>query len=348
MGKLPAATTFLGTVKNFFMVVWQVIVALCRWIGYYLKKFWIWLRLHVPFLEAYIQRHAMNPSAIFVDLALLVLVIYVIFGSLGYYLVYHKKTEGRFTETLSILYPYPAARVNNSVIWSHRFFQRLRFLDTFNGQVPSDATSKPPTDVELRSQIMQGLVEDQVLLFEAKKLNVTVSTDEINQAYNAQKAKTDNFEQKIEQLYGMSVSEFKDVLAERLLQEKVKGAVLTRVRVRHILTSDLSAANQAKAALAAGTDFAAVAKQYSQDAQTKDTGGDLGYWTKGELAGQINQAFEDAAFSLPVNQISDPIQSQFGYHIIQVTEKTGSNYETYSDWLTGVEHNYKIKTYIPI
>jgi foldase protein PrsA len=232
------------------------------------------------------------------------------------------------------------------MIWSHRFLQRLRFLNTFNKEAPSDVTTKPPTDTELRDKVLAGLIEDKIIFSEADKRGISVTADELNQAYDAQTKQVENLEEKIHQLYGMSVQEFKEIIAERLLKEKVKSVAITRVRIRHILVTTPQAAAEVKKQLAAGTDFAAVAKQFSQDAKTKDSGGDLGYWTKGELIANIGQGFEDAVFGLAVNAFSDSIQTQYGYHIVLVTEKTGDNYQSYDEWYAGVVKSYKIVKYL--
>jgi peptidyl-prolyl cis-trans isomerase D len=75
-------------------------------------------------------------------------------------------------------------------------------------------------------------------------------------------------------------------------------------------------ANQVKQELAAGGDFAAIAKRESSDAGSKDQGGELGTFSRG----QMTPAFEAVAFSLPVGQTSDPVLTPFGLHIIQVEE----------------------------
>jgi foldase protein PrsA len=88
-----------------------------------------------------------------------------------------------------------------------------------------------------------------------------------------------------------------------------------QVQARHILVPDLATANKVKAQLKPdGSNFAELAKQYSTDPGSKDKGGELGLFRRGQMV----PSFDAAAFSMPVNAISAPVKSPFGYHIIQV------------------------------
>ncbi|WP_139905961.1 peptidylprolyl isomerase [Clostridium thermarum] len=88
------------------------------------------------------------------------------------------------------------------------------------------------------------------------------------------------------------------------------------VSARHILVSELDQANEILSKLKNGMDFAEAAATYST-CPSKERGGELGFFTKGRMVPE----FEEAAFGLEVGEISEPVKTQFGYHIIQVMEK---------------------------
>ncbi|MCU0510886.1 MAG: peptidyl-prolyl cis-trans isomerase, partial [Anaerolineae bacterium] len=94
----------------------------------------------------------------------------------------------------------------------------------------------------------------------------------------------------------------------------------------------------------AGEDFASLAVQYSDDTGSKTAGGELGWYGRGE---GFVQEFEDAAFALQAGQTSDPVKTQFGYHIIQVEEREPNRelnafivqqkkQEAFDKWLTDI------------
>jgi peptidyl-prolyl cis-trans isomerase C len=88
------------------------------------------------------------------------------------------------------------------------------------------------------------------------------------------------------------------------------------VHARHILVETEDEAKAIKAELDKGADFAELAKKKSKDPGASD-GGDLGFFTKEQMVPE----FSDVAFKLNPGQISDPVKSQFGWHIIKVEEK---------------------------
>jgi peptidyl-prolyl cis-trans isomerase C len=93
-------------------------------------------------------------------------------------------------------------------------------------------------------------------------------------------------------------------------------ATLTKVCVKHILVATQEEADAAKARLAAGEDFATVADEISLD--TGSAGGDLGC----TLAGDYVDEFAQAALEAPLNEVFGPVQSEFGFHVLVVTERS--------------------------
>jgi len=89
------------------------------------------------------------------------------------------------------------------------------------------------------------------------------------------------------------------------------------VHARHILVEMEDEAKAILADLKKGGDFATIAKEKSKDPGSKETGGDLGYFTKDQMVPE----FAEAAFKLDKGQLSDPVKTQFGWHILKVEDK---------------------------
>jgi peptidyl-prolyl cis-trans isomerase D len=106
---------------------------------------------------------------------------------------------------------------------------------------------------------------------------------------------------------------------QKLLEQFAAEIPLVREQVwaRHILVADQETAQQVLDQLNSGTDWNQLALEYSLDESNKAQGGDLGWFGTGMMVPE----FEKAAFSTPVGETSQPIQTQFGYHIIQVLGK---------------------------
>ena len=90
----------------------------------------------------------------------------------------------------------------------------------------------------------------------------------------------------------------------------------TVVKASHILVDSEQDAKDIKTMIDNGDDFAVLARKYSS-CPSKAVGGDLGYFKRGQMV----KPFEEAAFSLPVGVVSNPVKTQFGWHLIKVTDR---------------------------
>jgi peptidyl-prolyl cis-trans isomerase C len=89
------------------------------------------------------------------------------------------------------------------------------------------------------------------------------------------------------------------------------------VRARHILVESKDKARELFQKILHGADFAGLAKEHSKDPGSKDQGGELGFFSRGQMVPQ----FEDAAFKLKPGEIGEPFETQFGWHIVKVDER---------------------------
>src|SRR4029078_6003022 len=106
--------------------------------------------------------------------------------------------------------------------------------------------------------------------------------------------------------------------------QRPKTAFLSFVALPRIaMASDTAAfrarADSARAEILGGAPFADVARRESADSASAAKGGDLGEWTKGAM----DPAFDSAAFALPLGKVSQPVLSQFGFHLIQISSRKG-------------------------
>jgi hypothetical protein len=180
---------------------------------------------------------------------------------------------------------------------------------------------------QMRRQVLDSMIE-QVLIEQAAAQEGVIISEEELEATIQQSIEEGGGQASFEEWLrtsDLTYEEFQEELRFQLLAlaifEQVTASVPTtaeQVHARHILVQTKEEAQTILTRLQAGEDFAALARERSQDENTKEAGGDLGFFQRGQL---ISSELEEAAFALQPGQISEVVQSQFGYHIVQVLEK---------------------------
>jgi foldase protein PrsA len=221
---------------------------------------------------------------------------------------------------------------------------------------------------QLKASIVNYLVQNQIVKEKAAEMNVTV-TDKAFQERMKQIVQQVGGQKKLDKLLkqqAVTQAQLEDQLKAQMLQDAVQQKVYADIKVseadlkkyfedpdnkaqfdvpesvdaRHVLVKTEAEAEKVRALLEADNSDAnwkKVAAEYSTDPGSKDSGGSLGNFPKGRMV----KPFEDAAFALAVGEISEPVKSQFGYHVIEVTKKTPGSKQTFEQAKSTIEQQLK-------
>lgn len=211
-------------------------------------------------------------------------------------------------------------------------------------------------------QIFQQMLIEKIIFAKAEQDSILVKDEEVNKELDYRvKSIVEQYgsEQRVEQVYGMSIGKIKlnlkDELIKKLRADKLKrkqfqsGIRLTdndiknfynsyrdslpeaslQFELAHIYQSQKITDEEKQIAkekalkildsIKSGVDFSELAKRNSDDPQSAVAGGDLGYAKKGVFV----KEFEDALFTMSIGEISNPVETEYGYHIIKVLDKKG-------------------------
>lgn len=190
------------------------------------------------------------------------------------------------------------------------------------------------------ANVLSQMIDAEIINQEVKKENIEVTDEEIDaemENYMAQFGGEEMFEAALQQR-GLTKDDLKGDIIQYVQIEKLVDSRITisdeeineyfeenkdklgqeeQVKASHILVEDEKTAKDLKKQLDEGADFAELAKEHSKDPGSAENGGDLGFFGKGKMV----KEFEEAAFAAKVDEITEPVKSEKGYHIIKVAEK---------------------------
>jgi peptidyl-prolyl cis-trans isomerase C len=172
----------------------------------------------------------------------------------------------------------------------------------------------PAADPETKRGYLITYVSDMILVAKAAQAKGLASTTEFARklAYTRSKLLMEDM------LAQESKAALNDEALHKVYEEATKQmADEQEVKAAHILVETEDEAKAIEAELKKGADFGTLAKEKSKDPGSGAQGGDLGYFTKEQMVPE----FSEVAFKLDKGQISDPVKSQFGWHIIKVEDK---------------------------
>lgn len=215
-------------------------------------------------------------------------------------------SSGAYGEEDKVLATYKGGSVKSSEVMT-------QFKDALSNQPAFKGKSFSELDKNMQEALVKGFVNTKLLTLEAKNSGIESSKEFQDKLTQSKEQMLQ--QQIVDQYLKKSVTEAMIDAEYNKLVESLKGK--EEVKASHILVDDEEKAKEAKKKLSKGAKFADVVKEFSKDQSTKSSGGTLGYFMEGQLVPE----FEKKAFSMKVGEISDPVKTEFGWHIIKVEDK---------------------------
>lgn len=215
-------------------------------------------------------------------------------------------------------------------------------LEVWKGLFPAgSAPDFSSFDENVRQNVLRGMVSEKLIVTEAKKSGFDKSAEVkkrleqlqnqvVMQAFMENKAKSLVTDEQLKKAYDAKIVGLKD-------QEELKA--------RHILVKEEDEAKKLSKEIKKGGDFDKLAKEKSIDKATGAKGGDLGWFTKDKMVPE----FADAAFKLKAGEVSEPVKSSFGWHIIKAEERrkvTPPSFEEMQESLRAELANDAVRNYV--
>lgn len=248
-----------------------------------------------------------------------------------------------------------AAQANNAILMSN------------NADILEETTDQNPQVTmgqEIRRQVLENLIQMELVKQDAQKKNIKVDENKVTEQINAVKEQIGGEEVFNEQLktVGMTPEFYENYVRNTVLMNDYYEALLKEFEAddkqlekyyndhkdeyftataSHILVADVDEANKIKKELDKGADFAEMAKEKSLDPSGAQ-GGDLGTFNNGEMV----QPFNDALKVMKKGEISDPVKTDYGYHIIKLTDKKARTFKDLKDELKQTYAQEKVKEYV--
>lgn len=261
--------------------------------------------------------------------------------------IYKDKANTPIVKISTYFYPFPAAYVSGKIVWASDYYRQLTYIEHF-----ADKTKQAmPDAATLRTQIIDQLAENEILEFQALRYNLRVSNKDVNEAYQkivTQSGGATEVRKVLNELYGMSEREFKKLVRQQVVKEKIRNELIAQIKVAHIFIKDEGRAKDVAARAQKGDDFAALAKEFSEDTKSRDAGGELGWIAKGQLVAdnQMLPEFDEAAFKAKTGEIVGPIKTNPGFEIAKIEDKKGVIFENFNTWLESLKKQAKIWRFI--
>lgn len=292
---------------------------------------------------------------VIISLSILVIALVTFFAYCSFAL-YKQKSNSPFIYKVTKVVPFPIARIGGEFVsYENYLFEINHYVHYYQSQQELDFNTEAGQLqlAEFKKRALEKVINDAYIKDIAKEKKITVSESEIDDAITVVRNQnrlsgTDaELEAVLKDNWNWSITDFRRSLKDQILAQKVVSALDTGTHDK---------ANAALAQLKAGKDFATLAKEVSEDAATKDGGGEYPFLVD-KSNPDISPKTIEALFGLQPGQSSEIVDMGYGLEIVKNIETKGTqiraahilfNFKDISEYLNNAKEQKKTRAYISV
>ncbi|MCA9332327.1 SurA N-terminal domain-containing protein [Candidatus Saccharibacteria bacterium] len=268
--------------------------------------------------------------------------------------LYKFKSHSTFTYKVTQVIPFPIARIGREFVsYENYLFELRRYVHYYETQGKldfDDPKNKEQLD-RFKQDALNKVINDAYIKKLAKQSNITVSSDEVDQqvALLREQNRLGNsdrvFEDVLADFWGWTIDDFKRSLKQEMLAQKLLSSLDTENQDR---------ASKALAEIKGGADFSEVAKNYSDDENTKANGGEFGFPVD-RSSKVVNPYVVNALFKLKPGETSEIVNTGYKLVIVKNIETNGDkvrgaiiefNFKDVNDYLNNLKEQQPTRAYV--
>ncbi|MFA6963907.1 MAG: peptidylprolyl isomerase [Patescibacteria group bacterium] len=310
-----------------------------------------WTKIRAIKCKEFMASPLYKKTSVIVGIFIVIFVAYVVVTGV---MIYGFKSQSKNVKFATSFIPYPIAVVNYQFITYDSYTAESDYIHHFYEatQMETSVDFK-----EIDQQIVDQLIENKIIQIQAVKYKVKVTKQDEDQVIDGivqQNGGQDKVEKILNEMYGINLKRFRQLVRIQIMRDKLNEKVIAKVTVDHILirvaenasADDIAKAkvkaDSIKAEISGGLDFAEAAKKYSEDSSSAPNGGKLEPFADGEMV----QEFSDVAFGTKVGEVSEPVKTIYGWHIIKVESRGGILQKKFADWISELkDKSFILKMY---
>lgn len=286
----------------------------------------------------------------------LFILVFVMFFTYATLALYKFQSSSTFIYRVTQVVPFPIARAGDRfVAYENYLFELRHYKHYYENQLETDFSDprNAPQLADFRRRALDKVINDAYVKELAERHNITVSSQEVDNQItvvrnqNRLGGSEDVFRDVLSDYWGWSIDDFRRSLQQELLAQKVASTLDTDTKDR---------ADQALGELQAGADFEAIAKKYSDDEKTKDSGGEFGYAVD-QTDRNLSAKTTEALFALKPGEISGIVDTGYALEILKNIEREDNkirgarvlfNFEDISTYINDLKEEKGARIYLSL